>query len=174
MHFISTFLTIVVVIVSILYFQHYCPTDTLVFRKDFNSNLLTEHVKALQIVKIPIWFKNITPLTNTVSHWMIIAHLECGKKVEISSSAYQNIFISTAKDYKRILKSKLYNIDSKYTLQDIIDEACKHTFNMHYGYTLYNCQDIVFRTVSKFIPKNELKSPLKGIKFVKQIYSELF
>ena len=171
---IKALVVICLVILFSVYFHHYVPKNAVVFPDNYAYKYLQEPVEAIQIRKIPIWFKHAMPLNHTISHWFIIAYLKNKKKIEISSSAYMSVHVSSVKSRDRKIDSGLYIVKNpSTTLQDVINSYCKACFKMNYGYTIYNCQGVCYKAVKDLCYVDNLEAPVVGIELVKEIFSSL-
>ena len=135
---ILTFILLIAIFVYFIYTNSSCvyntkPTYNLVIHEGFNIDWLEESIEVVYKLLSPIaeQLKNITPITNRISHWMLGFKLSNGVVVICSSSPYGYIELYTIdkitptclilsnKDWVANICNTYTNIN-KYTLSEFI------------------------------------------------------
>jgi hypothetical protein len=160
---------IIAYIIAYAYDNHYTPRDNIIIKDNSILEKFNQKVKSLQLQKIALWCNDLTPFTENLCHWWIIANLESEEQILLSSSATMNVFVEypwnhlkKIRDYEEI--PVLYPI----TLYELVSYASSVVSHYKYGFTTYNCHDIVTRILNKFTTVNISRPHYAPKKIIKE------
>lgn len=176
--FINLVLLIVVISLLIHYVKHYRPKNAIIVENNEILTLFNMHVVSMQFIYSSIVYEWNMPTSKSFSHWSIGIKLENDAEIVISPSGINNIHVHTMQQFleggHKIHRQKYIKVISSRltTLKSVAEYMLNKIMDTTYGYTSFNCQNIVYDTLKRFT-NIRMHKPFKNSELLQEVINEL-